>query len=292
MKRLKRDYEDFYSKIRDKVADHRQDLPIDELVELWNEIDNTTVNIFIDDAITIYRSMVRLNSNILPFVSSLDITNFDLKMQLVDLLDAPNISQIKISADNLAMTQTDTIAVLHINEMQERCSQIVSIFNSFNFSKNLYTVLKLGQDTQRLAKVMLVIDVFNFIDNLYPYNRSDPKHKIKSLLEICQQEELSGYEILNTAYNQRNTCAENKFREVRNQIAAHVDRNLNLNNLLALLDSTNIDELINKVWTPAYKTFKEWCYLDIVRYAYLIDETPGVAGVSEVEDLGGYKPYY
>ncbi|MEH2144742.1 hypothetical protein [Nostoc sp.] len=66
-----------------------------------------------------------------------------------------------------------------------------------------------------------------------------------------------------------------------------------MNNSLALLDLTDIDELINKIWTPAYKAFKEWCYLDdILRATYLIDESPVVAWVSEVEDIGGYKPYY
>ncbi|MEH2462096.1 hypothetical protein [Nostoc sp.] len=197
LRAIERDYEEFYTKIRDKVADHRQDLPIDELVEAWNEIDNTTVNIFIDSAIDIYRSMVSLNSNILPFVSSPDMRNCNLQKQLVDILNAPNFQPIKISADSLAMTQQNTIFILPINEMQERCSQIVSIFNSFNFSNSLYAVLKLGQDTQRLAKVIFVIDVFNFIDNLYPYNSSIPEHKIKSLLEICQQEEW----VRNTRYS-------------------------------------------------------------------------------------------
>lgn len=71
-----------------------------------------------------------------------------------------------------------------------------------------------------------------------------------------------------------------------------VDSNLNLNNSLALLDSTDIDELINKIWTPAYKAFEEWCYLDIIRFTYLIDKNPVAHSVSEVEDSGDYKPYY
>ncbi|MEH2462095.1 hypothetical protein [Nostoc sp.] len=65
-----------------------------------------------------------------------------------------------------------------------------------------------------------------------------------------------------------------------------------MNNSLALLDLTDTDELINKIWTPAYKAFKKWCHLDILRLTYFLDETPVLAKVSEVEDIGGYRPYY
>ncbi len=41
---------------------------------------------------------------------------------------------------------------------------------------------------------------------------------------------------------------------------------------------TGLDRLINKIWTPADKAFKKWCYLDILKFTYLVDKNPVVAG--------------
>ncbi|TAF08198.1 MAG: hypothetical protein EAZ77_07440 [Nostocales cyanobacterium] len=281
------DYESFYSKIRDKLAAHRKDLSIVELVEVWNEIDNTTVKVFVQDAIDIYKSMGELNSIIPRFISSPDLANLELQERLNDLFNEP--IQIEISSDNLAPTRQNTIYALASNELQERVFQIVSI------SKTLFYIIKLentfivGQDTHRLWKVMVILDIFNFIDNIYP--RAE-RYKIKSLLEICQESQLRGYSILNAAYNSRDILREDKFRQIRNKIAAHVEvkKETSIAELLAELDSIDINEIHDEIFIPADKSLEQWCNADITNRMLCINTSP-VIGVTEVEDLGGYKPY-
>lgn len=174
--------------------------------------------------------------------------------------------------------------------MQERGTQIASILHIIDFLRILYPILAVNEDTQRLGKAMLIVDVFSFIDNLYPYSSGNQNYQIKSLLEICQEEQLNSCSILKDSYDKRDTVVESEFRDVRNKIAAHVDPNQPLADLLALLDSKEIDELINKIFIPAYGAFEEWCQSDILTSTFLIDCTPAV-NITEVEDLGGLKPY-
>lgn len=290
LNQIRQDYEDFYSKIRDKLAAHRQDLPLVQRIEAWNEIDNTTVKSFIDDALKIYNDLNNLSNIVQPF------TEFDSKQncQLINNLNSlktQNNDSPKLSSDNLAISRNNTSAITPCNKMQQRCSQITSVFSTINFLQAIYLTLSLDRDTKRLGQAMIIVDVFNLIDNLYPFNHSNPSHYIKSLLEICQEENLDKYSLLENSHKNRDTNTEDEFREVRNKIAAHVDSKETLNDLLVLLDSKDIQQLIDKVFNPANQAFQDWCQSDPATYIFLVHLNPEIKNITEIEDLGGYKPY-
>lgn len=100
--RLRTNYESYYATIRDKLVAHRQDLPLALRIETWNEIDDTTVNIFIDDVTDIYTNLRNLDSQIKPFVesSALKINALKKEIQAVKSNNIP-----KIAVDNLAMSR-------------------------------------------------------------------------------------------------------------------------------------------------------------------------------------------
>lgn len=290
LNQLRQDYEEFYSKVRDKLAAHRQDLPLVQRIELWNEIDNTTVKSFINDASNIHSDLRNLSSIVQPF------TEFESKLncQLISKLssfDTQYSNSPKISSDNLAFSRNNTSVVIPCCEMQQRCSQITSVLNTIKFLQDIHPILAIDKDTKRLSEAMITIDVFNLIDNLYPFNHSNPSHNIKSLLEICRKEDLDKCSILENSHNNRDKNTEDKFREIRNRIAAHVDSKENLNDLIALLDSKEIQQLIDKVFDPARKAFQDWCQSDIATIVFLVDLDPEIKNVTEIEDLGGCKSY-
>lgn len=290
LNQLRQDYEAFYSKIRDKLTAHRQDLPLVQRIEAWNEIDNTTVKSFIDDALNAYNELNNLSNIVKPFTEFEYKQNCQLTNSLNNL-NTNNINSPKISSDNLAVSRDNTSALIPCTEMQHRCSQITSVLSIIKFLQYIYPALSLDRDTKRLGKAMITVDIFNLIDNLYPFYHSDPAHNIKSLLKICQEENLDKCLILENSHNNRDTNTENEFREVRNKIAAHVDSKETLNDLIALLDSKNIQQLIDKVLNPANQAFQDWCRSNPTTQVFLVDLNPEIKNVTEIEDLGGYKPY-
>ena len=291
LNQLSTDYESFYSRIRDKIVAHRQDLPLALRIEAWNEIDDTTINVFVNEVSDIYAELSKLCSIVKPFSDSNDIKNHKLNQRLAIKASQHNINVPQVAVDNLAMSRPNTTISIPINEMQKRGFQIGSVLNTISFLRNLYFTLSLGKDTQRLGKAMLIIDVFNLVENLYPYKPANINYKIKSLLEICQEDKSTGYLILQNSYDNRDKATENDFREVRNKIAAHVDSEQSLADLLALLDSKDINELIDNIFTPSIEAFKQWCHSDIARSIFLIDCT-SAKNITEVEDLGGFKSYF
>lgn len=290
LNQLRQDYEDFYSKIRDKLAAHRQDLPLVQRIELWNEIDNTTVKSFICDALNIYNDLNNLSNIVQPFTEFKSKQNCQLINNL-NSLNTQNNNSPKLSSDNLAISRSNTSVVIPCCEIQHRCSQITSVLSTIKFLQDIYPALSLDRDTKRLGQAMITVDIFNLIDNLYPFTHSNPAHNIKSLLEICQEENLDKYSILENSNNNRDINTEDEFREVRNKIAAHVDLKKTLNDLLVLLDSKNIQQLIDKVFNPANQAFQDWCQSDPATHIFLVHLNPEIKNITEIEDLGGYKPY-
>jgi hypothetical protein len=180
---------------------------------------------------------------------------------------------------------------IYTGELKKRGSQIVSVLDTLEILCGLYQTLTLGKDTERLGKAMLIVDLINLIDNLYPYTPTGSKHKIKSFLEISLDQGHRGYQTLKDAYDQRDTDAESKLREVRNRIAAHVDDNpsRSLEDLLALLDSTPL-ELMGKVFWSARNAFIKCCQEDTRTLSLLCHRQPLVR-LTRLIETGDFKPY-
>ncbi|MEG3996572.1 MULTISPECIES: hypothetical protein [unclassified Microcoleus] len=275
LKNLREDYNSFYATIRHKLSAHRQDLPLVDRIEAWNEIDDVTVNTFINDASQIYNLLNSLNFIVPSFIESNDIGNSDLKFKLENLAKQEGSSGVKLAMDNLAFSRPNTVQKICTREIEKRGSQVVSILDTIKVLRRLYLTLSLGKDTERLGKAMLIVDTINLIDNLYPKIYTDAKYKVNSFLEISQQQGHRGYQILKDAYEQRDINAEGGLREVRNKIAAHVDDNpsQNLKDLLALLDLTTIEQML-QVFLPAQDAFIKCCQQDVKTSSLLCHDTP------------------
>jgi hypothetical protein len=103
--------------------------------------------------------------------------------------------------------------------------------------------------------------MFSLLDNLYPSHSGDIRYRVKSFLEIGQESGIKGYSILKYAHDQREMATENKLREVRNKIAAHVAPDQDLDDLLANLDSVDMAKL-SKIFISAYQAFEDCCKVE------------------------------
>lgn len=289
---LRKDYESFYAKIRDKLSAHRQDLPLVDIIEAWNEIDDVTVNTFINEASQIYNLLNSLNSIVPSFIESDDVRSSDLKFKLENLPKQERSSGVELAMDNLAFSRPNTVNKICTSEIEKRGSQVVSILDTIKVLFRLYQILTLGKDTERLGKAMIIVDTINLIDNLYPKICTDAKYKVNSFLEISQQQGHRGYQILKEAYEQRDINAESGLREVRNKIAAHVDNNpsQNLKVLLDLLDLTTIEHLRQQVFLPAKDTFMKCCQQDVKTSSLLCHGT-SLTRVTRLIKTDDFKPY-
>jgi hypothetical protein len=192
---LRKDYESFYATIRDKLSAHRQDLPLVDRIEAWNEIDDVTVNTFINDASQIYNLLNSLNFIVPSFIESNDVGNSDLKFKFENLAKQEGSSGVKLAMDNLAFSRPNTVQKICTREIEKRGSQVVSILDTMKkVLRRLYLTLSLGKDTERLGKAMLIVDTINLIDNLYPKIYTHAKYKVNSFLEISQQQGHRGYQ--------------------------------------------------------------------------------------------------
>lgn len=269
LKQLTKDYDDFYSTIRDKLAAHRKDIPLIERIEAWNEIDKTTVALFIDEASSIYNSLAKLNSTVPPFSESKDLDNNQIKTQLEHKLKPDKKDGVVIGADNLAMTRPNTVSFIPASELQERGYQIISILDTLDFCFTLYSDTASLKDTERLIKSLIILDVFSLFDNLYPSPSGDIRYRVKSFLEIGQESGIKGYSILKYAHDKRDIATENKLREVRNKIAAHVAPDQDFDDLLANLDSVDMAKL-SKIFISAYQAFEDSCKEDPRTFKFFI----------------------
>ncbi len=283
--KIRDEYEDYYSKIRDKLTAHRQDLPILETFEVWNDIDVTTLDYFITEVLDIYNLLHGLKRNEITSYSDFTIASVELKPSTSNIPTTPSIA-----SDNLALTRPNTISLVAINQIQYRGTQINSIIDTIYYLASILPDEAQSKDLERLIKSMLIVDLINLLDNLYPYNPSDGSHKIESFYEISNNENLKGYQILVQSYTTRNIALEERIRTIRNKICAHIDTTESLETLLDYLDKFTIDEF-NLLFVPLRTAFKKSCQADVRTKMLLMNNIKFGDNVIAVEDTGLIKDF-
>ena len=283
--KIRDEYEQYHSKIRDKLAAHRQDLPIIETFEVWNEIDIITLDYFITEVLDIYNLLHALKRDEIPAYFDFPITSKKIKPSAAVVTTKPTLT-----SDNLALTRPSTVSFIPCNAFQKRGSQINSIIDTTYFLGTMYPDENLSKDFERLVKSMIVVDVINLLDNLYPYTPSDPKHKIESFFEILETSKLAGHKVLVSYNAKRNFALEDKIRNVRNKICAHIDSTETLDNILNYLDNLTIDEL-NLIFIPAVEAFGKSCQADFRTRLLLMNNMNLSDDVIGVEDTGFIKDF-
>lgn len=283
--KIRDEYEVYHSTIRDKLTAHRQDLPIIETFEIWNEIDLTTLNYFITEVSDIYNLLHALKREDIPAYSDFEITELNVG-------PADNVAKTtpNLASDNLALTREITVSFIPCNAFQKRGSQINSIIDTVYYLGTLFPEKKYGKDIERLIKSMVIVDVINLLDNLYPFTPPNPTHKIESFLEILESDIPDAHKVLSDFSDKRDLELEARVRQVRNKICAHVDTTESLEELIKMLDELKIEDL-NNIFMPAVNAFYSSCRSDFRTRMLLMNNMNLGPDVIGVEDTGFIKDF-
>ncbi len=259
------DYENAYATIRDKLAAHRQFVPLHELYEVWfTDLDATTIGVFLADVEDIYQQFQLLD----PTLPALDTSPDEVDASLAGKLEAELKhvpKSIQVGGGSFDPMAPGVVALMPGlgQEYQQIGSRLVSILDFRRFvMKHLIPTTTPGSDSERLFKVAYLSETISLIDNMYPHAPANPAHQYKSYLEKAREHRThKGLADLEDAYVKHDQALEGQLRAVRNKIAAHVDDQLPLVDLLAMLDGLGLDK-IRTLGAPAYAAFAKSCPAD------------------------------
>lgn len=264
-KQLAHDYEDHYATIRDKLAAHRQHVPLHELYDMWfTDLDATTLGVFLSDVEAVYHDFRQLDTTLPALDTSPDEADGGLAGKLqAALKHLPNV--IRVGSGSLDPMAPGAVALIagEGQGFQQIGSRLVCIRDFTGFVvRHLVPVTTAGSDSERLFKIAYLTETISLIDNMYPHAPANPAHQYKSYLEKAREHRPhKGLADLEDAYTKHDHALEGQLRAVRNKIAAHVDDHLSLVDLLAMLDGLGLDK-IRTLGAPAYAAFAKSCPAD------------------------------
>lgn len=271
---LKRDYEGYYRTVRHSLAAHRQDLPLEDAIEAWNQVDSDTLDWFIEEARGCWADLRALDPT-LPAGSQLEEeTHREFLAEVSAAFDPPS-DKAELSFDTLALSHPRRIGLIPTHPIQGRAAEIVSILEMIDMGVWFSTFLQRSFASQLLIQSMLVVDLVNLIDDLYGGSAGRVDHRQDSFIEILGAAQHPGESVLQTAISQLDHAAIRTVRSVRNDIAGHVsfDPARNLAGLMKEL--VDLDETtLNSVYVPARQAFYDACAADLTTRIFLISGRP------------------
>lgn len=288
LNKLADDYHGYYDRIRDKLSAHRQDLPIDEAWDTWNEIDAVTVTVLTDDAISTYQRLARLDAQVPPFAP----LAAESEPNLVAPATTTASEDLKFSADTLAMTRGEA-GIVPTHVVQVRGGEVLSVIHILNATATLVERIKLDLDAARLLKTMLIVDLCNLYDLLYGVAAGhDPGQP--SFLDILEDGRSSGGAFAGAALLRADVADFDRaklddLRFLRNKICAHVDWALPLAHLLSELDQLD-DAFFNDLYKPAFDGFVAACQADPATNIFLLLGRP-LAGLKLAEPIEAQRAF-
>lgn len=282
LNKLADDYHDYFDKIRDKLAAHRQDLPIDEAWDVWNQIDAATVGILTDDAIATWQQLTAIDMSApayAPFAVEGD-------PQLVTSPEAqPPPPGLKFSVDTLSMTRGE-VGIIPTHPVQVRGGEVVSVIHTLDAESDILGRLKNEVATQRLVKTMVVIDLCNLYDLVYGKAAGhDPRQD--SFLDILEAggraKPFDGAPLLRATVPNLDQAALAGLRRLRNRICAHIDWKEPFAQLLTELDAVDAT-FLEPLYGFAFDAYVDACQADLSTRVLLMKDVR-LEGLERAESL-------
>lgn len=283
---LNKDYSDFYDRIRDSLAAHRQHLPLADALEAWSAIDVTALDYLIEEAYDSYNGLHRVDPVLVPaFVDSSDYGDATLDRAVAALAPLQSAGEVQFANDSLALSRPGTVSTFAGHPMQASAQAIVSIGDTIESTASLITVVGKKSDAHRFLKSMLTIDAVNLFDHLL-LSRTQPDGAVQpSFLEFSRTLNLEGLSVLLRLEQKANFDRFQALRKLRNQICAHVDPAEPFDSLLGRLDALHTDDLIPGL-RRMLEYFNRACAADIRTSIFLVHRQEAKGFVLGVEPTG------
>jgi len=234
LRRLEKDFVEFYAQIRHDLAAHRDDMPLDEAIEAWNQIDSDTLDWFLEHSLESMRGLVAahplLEGQLEPFKT-------EARAEIAEALASrpvPDREVARVSNDSLALTRGE-ISIIPVHRVQARVGTVLSTMGTLTVTARLLDLVGHDIGAYSLLKSSYIIDVVSLIDAVYGGEFGGSHHRTPSLLEIFEEDDFGGAKILRASIGDLDAEAVAEVRCVRNRACAHLDPGLSLDETFDLI---------------------------------------------------------
>jgi len=282
--KLRTDYEGYYATLRDKAGAHQQEVALDRLIELWNDIDTSTLAVLADDVKAIFAALHEPGLSSFPRPKELDVPAF-----FKGSGSAPRCRVPEIGIDRVGSTRPRTMTMVAMHPTQEKCQRIVTAFDNLHVLTSDPMALLQGSPVgTKIVLDLMVVDLCSILDNLY-VDRAADAHSAADpcLVTLWRADAFKGTPALEIFARDRGF--ETQLRDVRNKASGHIDSNLSLSDIFALLKQFPRDRLATYP-QDLWGAFSAGCMADIRSKIFLVQRA-ALAGVVSVVDTGSVKPF-
>lgn len=267
LSRLRHDFNGDYTRIRDKLGAHRQDVDLVQRLELWNSVEQLSTTLLVDDASEAWEALVAASAT-LPTVT--DLPAVDSAPIAAGFAASTRVAAVgeEFTADNLGYAQAGAFSPVLIPGMQDRLGQVISVIR-FGAEVCAMSTISGDRDIQRILRGLFIVSALNLLENLFPTVQvSQPAHVPETLMAALDSDgQPAAADVLRRAEAKldRNLIAQ--LVSARGHIAAHIDQRQPLGTSVAELDQlqmSDVSDLLRGPWeavgeacslVPALDTF-------------------------------------
>lgn len=269
-------YTGSYDTIRDKLSAHQQNLPLDETISWWGDIDASSINVLYDDLRAL---KVFIASKRLAIDRDLRIEKFPATFE--------SEKKFVFNAGRFGLGTEGAVSIVPGHETQEKAGLVSS---AIDFLQKDFWLTASFDDPQsehfthlnNIGWLLALIDFTSLLDCIY----SDDKEK--SLVKVWEDANMSG--IIQLKSIPRDQKFEADIRVVRNKIAAHLDTVAPLEQTLKLFYDLDVTKFYEYV-AGFLKSFFDACRSDI-RTRHMLAHNVELNGVIALAKDDSIKPFH
>ena len=268
-------FDEYFHLVRDRLGAHVQDIDFTRRIDLWNDIEFSKSQFFVDGAIEIYNLLGTLN---IPFYIPyeqpplLSDPTFSHALQVFRASGSAKLG-VEMGSDPLAMTRPNTSAMLNLSPIHVRAGQIALTHRWITMSINQLSRFSAFPDVVRIIKGRLITDVISACDCILTRNlASTASQRMDGLDALIDAGNFSPNPVKAFAAVFAVEANVAPFRSVRDQIGAHLELDplVTLHSLLGALDDYKVTELLD-FYSRIRNVFEKTCRSVIFLVSYLID---------------------
>lgn len=268
------EFTEYFQKVRDRLSAHVQDIELGEVIELWNGVDASKSEFFVDSAAEIYRSLENLGIADFPVLADFPEFGdpvFEAALQAYRA-SGRKVQTVEMGVDPLAMTRPDSTALINTTPVHVRAGHLALIQRWMVVQAKLLQKFGEFPNVTRFLKARMITDLVSACDCLITRDVDSAAPQRMDGLDALLAGEMpqNAIERFKTIFRVEEEIAP--YREVRNKVSSHLDGNVNirLENLLKLLDDTDFEVGLG-IYDKLRQVFEKVCHEVFFLRSYLAD---------------------
>ncbi|MFG5120823.1 hypothetical protein [Methylorubrum sp. POS3] len=288
-------FDEYFATARHKLGAHMQDLDFGLRIELWNDIETSKIETFVDGAAEIYGTLASLG---LPGYIPLppepaECATPAFTSALIGFRDAAPAPRAEFAMDPLAGTRPGTLGGRGGTPIHERASQLALVARWVAWDRETLARFESFPRVRRILQARLVTDVVSFADCLM--TRPVAAHAPQAMAgfdHLLAAEGGPSVTLSNLTAAFRLDAALDRLRPVRDSFGGHfeVDPAQSLGDLITRVDGTDWADVVS-TFEILRAAFGAACMERVYLYGYVADGEPVRGGVpSPSGHVAAYDP--